>query len=226
MRYPGGKGKTYQHVINLMPPHRVYIETHLGGGAVLRNKRPAERNIGIEWDERVVEKWKGQALPHLELVHGRAEDFLAQFMFAGDELVYVDPPYVPSTRRRSRVYAHDYTLEDHERLLTMLLRLPCKVIVSGYASALYTEALSHWHHRTFEAKTHVDVRSESLWFNYEPPAALHDARFVGENFREREVRRRRLQRFQDRLARMDPIERVEVARWLHESYPETSRSRP
>ncbi|ODS31873.1 MAG: D12 class N6 adenine-specific DNA methyltransferase, partial [Candidatus Scalindua rubra] len=24
-----------------MPPHEVYIETHLGGGAVMRNKRPS-----------------------------------------------------------------------------------------------------------------------------------------------------------------------------------------
>jgi len=57
MRYPGGKGKCYQHVINLMPPHSVYIETHLGGGSVLRHKRPAKRNIAIEvslrydWEE-------------------------------------------------------------------------------------------------------------------------------------------------------------------------------
>jgi len=35
MRYLGGKGKTYQRIINLMPPRRVYIETHLGGGGSL-----------------------------------------------------------------------------------------------------------------------------------------------------------------------------------------------
>lgn len=224
MRYPGGKGKTYQHVINLMPPHRVYIETHLGGGAVFRHKRLAERNIGIEVDVRVIEKWKAQGIPHLELMHGRAENFLASFTFAGNELVYCDPPFVPSTRRSSRVYAHDYSHDDHERLLELLLQLPCNVILSGYDNALYAEALPHWHKRTFDAKTHVDVRRETLWFNYEPPTALHDPRFVGDNFRDREVRRRRLQRFQHRLARMDPIERVEVARWLHEAYPDTLRS--
>jgi len=46
--YPGGKGGVFQRLINLMPPHEVYIETHLGGDAVMRNKRPAERNIGLE----------------------------------------------------------------------------------------------------------------------------------------------------------------------------------
>ena len=41
MKYLGGKGQTFQKLINLMPPHDVYIETHLGGGAVIRNKKPA-----------------------------------------------------------------------------------------------------------------------------------------------------------------------------------------
>ena len=50
MNYPGGKGGVYQKLINLMPPHEVYIETYLGGGAVIRNKKPAKRNIGIEID--------------------------------------------------------------------------------------------------------------------------------------------------------------------------------
>ena len=36
MRYPGGKGKCYQHIINLMPMHDTYIETHLGGGEPYR----------------------------------------------------------------------------------------------------------------------------------------------------------------------------------------------
>ena len=35
MRYDGGKGACYRQLINLMPPHRRYVETHLGGGAVI-----------------------------------------------------------------------------------------------------------------------------------------------------------------------------------------------
>jgi DNA adenine methylase len=34
MAYDGGKGNLYQKIINLVPPHRVYIEPFLGGGAV------------------------------------------------------------------------------------------------------------------------------------------------------------------------------------------------
>jgi len=54
MNYPGGKGGVYHKLINLMPPHEIYIETHLGGGAIMRNKYPAKRNIGIEIDSQVI----------------------------------------------------------------------------------------------------------------------------------------------------------------------------
>lgn len=30
-----------------MPPHDVYIETHLGGGNILERKKPAERSFGM-----------------------------------------------------------------------------------------------------------------------------------------------------------------------------------
>jgi len=51
MRYDGGKGAMgcAQWIINQIPPHRVYIEPFLGGGAVLRLKAPAPetaRNAG------------------------------------------------------------------------------------------------------------------------------------------------------------------------------------
>jgi site-specific DNA-adenine methylase len=52
MVYPGGKNGAgvYQTIINLMPPHDVYIEPFLGGGAIMRQKRPALLNIGVDLD--------------------------------------------------------------------------------------------------------------------------------------------------------------------------------
>lgn len=224
MRYPGGKGKTYQHIINLMPVHRVYIETHLGGGAVMRHKLPAARNIGIDADERAIEAWIAAA-PELdvEVLCKRAEDFLASYQFQGDELLYVDPPYYPATRRQARVYRQDYTEKDHESLATLLRELPCMVILSGYANPVYERVLSGWRTRTFQAKTHVEVRTETLWFNFEPPTQLHDTRYVGINFRERQTVQRRMTRLKERIARMDAVERSAFIQWLHEVYPTTER---
>lgn len=56
MSYPGGKAGpgVYQQIINQMPPHDVYIEAFLGAGAIMRRKRPAGLNIGIEADAGVI----------------------------------------------------------------------------------------------------------------------------------------------------------------------------
>ena len=219
MRYPGGKGKTFQHVINLMPPHRVYIETHLGGGAVMRHKRLASRSIGIDADEQVINTWLKRNDHGVELRCERAEDFLVKYRFQGDELVYSDPPYHPETRRKARVYKNDYAVQDHVELLKLLTSLPCKVILSGYANDMYSERLQGWRTRTFAAKTHTDVREETLWFNFDSPQMLHDSRFVGATFRARQTTKRRLQRLQEKVTGMDPVERSAFAQWLTETYP-------
>ena len=39
-----------QPIIAMMPPHDTYIETHLGGGAIMKRKPPALHNIGIDID--------------------------------------------------------------------------------------------------------------------------------------------------------------------------------
>ncbi|MCK6844207.1 hypothetical protein ACQJ1T_26680 [Klebsiella pneumoniae] len=69
MRYPGGKGGAgvYQTIINNIPPHDTYIETHLGGGNILERKRPAARSVGIDVDPEVIEVWQQLDVPGLEL---------------------------------------------------------------------------------------------------------------------------------------------------------------
>lgn len=218
MRYPGGKGKCYQRLISLMPPHTTYIESHLGGGAVLRNKRPAQISIGIDADARVIDRWQREHSDLCQLVHGDASSFLARYSFCGEELVYADPPYLAEARRRPKVYRHDYSRADHERLLAVLRSLPCRVMLSGYDSAMYRGLLSDWRCVSFAAKTHVDVRQEWVWLNFDPPATLHDASHLGATFRERQTIKRRHARMVDRFSRMDPVERHQVLSMLNDQY--------
>jgi DNA adenine methylase len=214
MRYPGGKGKIFQHVINLLPPHDTYVETHLGGGAVLRHKKPSAISIAIDRDPQVIRFWK-KAFPHLATyVQGDAVEFLTSYPFRKDDVLYCDPPYLPSTRRRPKVYRYDYQDDDHKRLLELLLRLPCRVLVSGYPSDLYRKQLAKWNTYIFKAKAHDGLRLETLWFNYIPPNRLHDPRFLGRDFREREIIRRRLARLQRRISILSTQEQHILSDWL------------
>lgn len=215
MRYPGGKGKCFQQVINILPPHTTYIETHLGGGAVLRNKRAAARSIGIDIDEQVIDFWCTYYPNLAEYVHGDAIDFLRSFPFRGSELVYCDPPYLPSTRKRTRIYQYDLTESDHALLLDTLLQLPCSVVISGYESSLYHSRLQRWSNFRFRTKAHDSVREEWLWANYAFPEQLHDMQYFGANYRERQNLKRRMERLQSRIARLTKPEQHQLAEWIH-----------
>lgn len=207
--YPGGKGAIYQRLINLMPPHEVYVETHLGGGAVVRHKRPASSNIGIEKDPRIIELWKSNQPVNFKLVNDDAYKFLKSYKFTGSELVYCDPPYLQSTRKASsrKLYKYDYSHHEHSMLLKLLRSLPCKVMISGYESVLYKEKLQDWHTHTFQSACHNGMGIEWLWMNYPTPVELHDYRYLGDTFRERERIKRKSNRWVAKLKNMPVLER-------------------
>lgn len=59
MAWPGGKdgAGVAQQLINEIPPHKVFVSAFLGDCAILRRKRPASANIGIDLDRANVERW-------------------------------------------------------------------------------------------------------------------------------------------------------------------------
>jgi len=201
MRYPGGKFRCFQKLINLIPPHRVYIETHLGGGAVLRNKAPAEVNVGVDRDAGVIGRFTGGFGPDYSFYTQSAEEFLQSYCFTGDEFVYADPPYWPSSCRSARSpYRYRYSEAEHLELLAILRGLPCAVMVSGYASVAYDRALDGWSKRAFTGTSHIGAREEIVWLNYKP-ALVHDSRYLGETFRERQAIKRKRARWAERFDR-------------------------
>jgi hypothetical protein len=211
--YPGGKSGAgvYQKLICQMPPHSTYIEPFLGGGAVMRLKRPARSSIGIDADADVLTAFaqRGDAVPNLQLIHGDALAWLADGDLPRDALVYCDPPYLLSTRRQHRaIYRYELCDADHVRLLDILRGLHCMVMISGYYSDLYASALSGWRSISFSARTRGgSMATEFVWMNYPEPLELHDYRYLGCDFRERERIKRKKARWSARLARMDALER-------------------
>ena len=220
-RYPGGKGSpgVAQRIVNLMPPHRVYVEPFVGGGAVLRLKRRAARNVAVDLDTDVVTQW--QQSTDIEAVHGCGIEYLRHMASRGDELVYADPPYVRETRASRRAYyAHEMSINDHESLLEVLCSLRCYAMVSGYACALYDQALRGWTRIDYPIVTRGgDTRTESLWMNFEPPVALHDYRYLGQDFRERERIKRKAARWKTNLSAMPALERQAILSALREEWP-------
>ncbi len=196
-----------QPIIALMPPHDTYIETHLGGGAIMRRKPPALRNIGIDLNQRALERFHC-AYP-VELVHGCAHRFLADYDYRGRELIYCDPPYLLETRSSSRRYRFDYEEPDHLELLGLLKKLPCPVILSSYPSALYDECLAGWQSVELQVMNQGGVRTEKLWFNFTPDR-VHWAKYTGKNHTDRQRIRRKAEIWGRRYRALPPGERLAV----------------
>jgi DNA adenine methylase len=230
MAYDGGKSAAgvYQTIINQIPPHHTYIEPFLGNGGIMRKKRPAERNVGVEIDPQVLGEWNGGEVPGLELYRGDGLAWLKhEFRLdleAGPRLpasrsaaslpgavVYCDPPYPRGTRRNGgKMYRHEMTDQQHAELLDVLDRLPARVLVSSYWSELYADALSGWRLVRFTASTRRGPAEECLWMNYPPPDRLHDSRYVGRDKRERERIRRRSRNWRRTLESLAPLERQAI----------------
>lgn len=95
-------------------------------------------------------------------------------------LHYVDPPYLPETRKRTNrrtdnggTYRHELTLDDHTDLLEFLTDLRGMVVLSGYPAALYDEMLPGWTRVEREALADgAQPRTEVLWLNPAATAAM------------------------------------------------------
>jgi DNA adenine methylase len=223
--YNGGKSGAgvYQTIINQQPKHDFYLEAFLGHGGIMRKKKPAQLNIGIDKDESIIKKWNSLETTYcLELLHGDAIEFLEGLALKSvrdnkleSKLIYVDPPYVRSARKSERpLYKHELTDQDHLRLLQVLKTLPYMVQISGYPNELYAEELRGWRRVEFQAKTRQGMATEMLWMNYPEPTELHTLDYVGSNYRERERIKKKRDRWERRFREMPALERQVIAEAL------------
>jgi DNA adenine methylase len=96
---------------------------------------------------------------------------------------YLDPPYLPETRRAGE-YKHELTTQDHTELLEIIKEVKGKVLISGYPNPLYENSLKDWGTTTKQTVASSAGRTrnsglqgegkvlkhqgrvEQVWFNY------------------------------------------------------------
>ena len=87
--------------------------------------------------------------------------------------MYVDPPYVLSTRSSAERYAVDMTDEQQERLIDICANSKAKLLISGYDCELYDKLLDNGFTKasftvnTIDGARNPKTKVESLWLNYE-----------------------------------------------------------
>jgi site-specific DNA-adenine methylase len=222
-RFVGSKGGAgvWQRIISEMPPHDLYVEAFAGTGQVLLHKRPAQASIAIDSDAAVCAGLK-RSLNTINgdgagvtVVCGDAISWLEKHRgsFTAQTVLYCDPPYLFDVRAcpGRRYYGHEFGEEWlHGELLAVLSRIDSPVLISGYRSALYDRMLADWRRIDYQTATRGGGVTESLWCNFDAPAQLHDYRFLGTGFRERERIKRKKARWLTKLRRMTPVEAAAV----------------
>jgi DNA adenine methylase len=163
-----------------------YID-HAVNEYVLRRMSRGGLKTAFAWSERLrggkpgdLNAWETMA-KQLPLIAERVKDATVlckdfqEIMKIWDEedtLMYLDPPYLHSTRSDTDTYEHEMTVEDHIQLLNLAKAARGKVVISGYSSPLYNRMLKGWKVKRKNVANHSsqkkskERRLEVLWMNY------------------------------------------------------------
>lgn len=216
MSYLGSKWASgaYQTICALMPPHDLYVESHLGGGAVFLAKPPSLDSLLIEIDPDQASRFSEDHGVEVVCADALSTIDAIDYASSGRVFIYADPPYLHSTRTSRHRYRFEYTEDDHVKLLECLKRVPASVMLSGYPSKLYDDLLPGWRTHEFQVMTRGGVRTEKLWMNYEPVAA-HWATFAGKDFTDRQRIKRKADRWAAKFRELPSGERLAILAALH-----------
>lgn len=82
-------------------------------------------------------------------------------------LIYLDPPYLLETRKNKKVYRYEFSDDEHEELLKLIVCSKAKIIISGYENEIYKKYLNGWRLEKTTTKDQAGNRkTECIWLNY------------------------------------------------------------
>jgi DNA adenine methylase len=128
-----------------------------------------------------VDRMAGAAarLHHVTLECRPALELIERYGAHRDVLLYLDPPYLGSTRANDRTYRHELMTDaEHADLAAALAGLPAAVVLSGYPSPLYDRLYDGWDRLAIKTGTGQGSngwsnRTEVLWSNRPLSRQLH-----------------------------------------------------
>lgn len=98
-------------------------------------------------------------------------------------LIYLDPPYMPETRRGKQYMYEMYDKKSHIELLEVAKRHKGQVLISGYDSEIYNDMLKSWNREEITCYSQANSKKrEILWMNFTPMCQMRieDITGIGE----------------------------------------------
>lgn len=117
---------------------------------------------------------RGDTTHLVQIEHSDALHLIRRYNFP-EVLMYLDPPYVRSTRKSGKLYRYEMDDDGQAELLELIKASRAKIIISGYDCDLYNTALAGWEKdSTMTHTTSAEMAQETIWMNYEPPVLQYD----------------------------------------------------
>ncbi|MCR5837180.1 MAG: DNA adenine methylase [Lachnospiraceae bacterium] len=120
------------------------------------------------WNWYRLPEWVAQIAERLRMVqieNRPALEVIERFNY-DNVFMYLDPPYVLSTRS-GKQYNHEMSDSEHEEFLQQIINSKAKIMVSGYDNDMYNDYLGSWGKFSFDAKAEYGrARKECIWLNY------------------------------------------------------------
>ena len=154
-----------------------YIKLNMGHGFRTNGEKVGWKN-DVQGRERAYAAldWKhlpGKIMEAAERLRGvqienrPALDVIARFNFPS-VLVYLDPPYVLSTRH-GKQYKHEMDDTGHNELMDVALAHRGPLLISGYDNEIYNDRLRGWYKEEIICYSQISSKKrEVLWMNFEP----------------------------------------------------------
>lgn len=219
--------RPYKLILNDINPDVVerWKEALLNSGFILRNEVTAE----IQREQfaldliYIFEDARGDSMIHLFC--GDAISQIKHFGTFENIVIYADPPYRMTDRRKStKIYKYESSQKLHRDLLSLSKRILAKTIISSYKNEQYERALSKWSTHSFNAMTHGGVAEETIFYNFDlNDIKLHDYRYLGQNYKDRERIRLKIARHTNKLKQLPIQERNAILEAINSNQWEPSR---
>lgn len=213
--YKGGKNGngTYQTIINQIPPHDIYSELFAGSAAIHFNILPAPINIICDKSREQYEILKNKVSPGTIVLNCDTAANITIFVnlfnilhsLSHSVFCYLDPPYPFESRSwKKPIYKHEMSDKDHIALLSGIGQAKFPVAISSYKNSIYSGKLKNWRLLKYQSIVRGGTRTEYLYMNYPAPSQLHDYRYLGNDFRERESISRKKNNMVRKLKSLQP----------------------
>ncbi len=236
-RYSGGKGGSgvYQALINLIPPVDTFISACVGNGGVERHLKLPSHTILNDINPDVYAGWlktikipyyKGKRITPFNLHYKDLVDMLGLCDVKAEHqqksvLIYFDIPYLLDSRNSGRkMYDYEFTYDDHVEFLRLVNKLQCLVLINHPSHIIYENSLSSaagWHVTPFESVTSAGTKfKDNAWHNYPAPdTVLQDYRYLGTDYRQRELIKKRLNSLQRKFNGLSKLEQAALLQSLN-----------